>query len=202
MKKQILFLGTVALMLTSCGGSGKSAANEAGSVAADTVAEASAVSAADELITPDLIYAQVKGPVRSVSTNDFADKIEFNENGMIVKIENYSDFSPRTAKRDADGRLISWSYETASLTWENGLPKTFIVSENEVNNTYTYTYDADGRLVKEEILYEFAGEEPSTETVTYTYGADSFDSHGNWIKRTTSRNGETTELKRTIEYYK
>ena len=68
MKKQILFLGTVALMLTSCGGSGKSAANEAGSVAADTVAEASAVSAADELITPDLIYAQVKGPVRSVST--------------------------------------------------------------------------------------------------------------------------------------
>lgn len=181
----------------SCSGNSSNQVNDT------TATDKSAMPATEEtvqsalLVTSDLTYAELNGKVKSVLNKNSDVKIEFDENGTIKS------GLPRL-KRDEEGRVSSWGYDEYFVTWENGLPKTFTIRESDGGESCTtYIYDNDRRLVKASIACEYPGSDPFTEERTYTYTSDSFDSCGNWVKRSVVSNqpGVSFEETRHIEYY-
>lgn len=205
MKAITIILTATVLSLASCSGNSASKSNGSDSIATDTVvAEAPAV--VEEFITSDLSYANVKGHVKKVS--DYHpqygeyNSLEFDTDGNLTKFEGhtYSKLS-----RDAEGRISGGDNGYYTVIWKNGRVERTIYNESDGTlMSYIFTYDNNGNAVSMEARSEGGPEEDSSTTYTYTYGSDSFDDNGNWIKRNVHSSepgmNDTTE-QRKIYYY-
>lgn len=185
-------------VMVSCGGN----SNSTTATSEDKVeAEAAPETEAPSFTTPDLILCDVKGHVKEIIQNGDWLVARFNKEGALMNYHDRDRIS--NVERDEKGRLVAFlGGDWMKVEWTGDWPSSINGSMNEWSNTETYTRDDDGRIVKIIYHYEFAGESPETKIGTIEYGADSFDSQGNWIKRTviySDGNKETEE--RTITYF-
>lgn len=145
------------------------------------VAEIKAEAEQAPLVTPDLTFFQLHGPVKKMTM--YENTYEFDENGNLTKVngESASDYY----YRDSKGRISSEEIEIhTEYYWDSESP---IGCNVRMIGDISYTYDDKGFIVKEE---------GGMGNFTYTY--DRIDEFGNWVSRK-SDNGET--LVRKIEYY-
>lgn len=169
-----------------------------------------------ELITPDLAFFNVKGPVHLLADSTFGHLCEFDKDGKLLTIDGRDPFTEEILREynEETGAMIehpllvrdSLGQISQRMTIESETKYTLneghIVAETgaEADMLWTndYEYDAEGRLAKETIRIWSIDEEPEqgeTQTNEYTY--ETFDSFGNW---TTRKNGDKVE-RRAITYY-
>lgn len=202
MKFKLFFFITTVTMLASC--TSKTSSNDTDCEAkADTVTitEVKEVQAShlNLLETPDLTYFQVKGNVRSIKTKGVEDMVTFDKEGQLKASGEFS-----RLKRDPKGYISSWGYDEYFVTWENSKPKTYKIRESDGGESITtYYYNEKGQLSKAEQHSEYPGEDVWNEIRNYSYNPKSFDSHGNWVKRTVTSNQHPNSYieERTITYY-
>ena len=193
------------LAVVGCsGGSGaKSADGVADAAAADTVA---AVETPKEVFTsPDLTFADVKGHVKKI-TDTYDGKeysvYEFDSTGVFTVRQPLE--AVQKLSRDAEGRITGGDNGYYTVTWRDG--KVTETVYNESDGTLlsdSYKYDADGNLA-ETVSKSEGPDGDYSWTLTYTYGPDAFDDHGNWIKRnvhSTEDGGKDFQQTRKIYYY-
>lgn len=169
----------------------------------------------------DLVLFELRGPVRKMvqksemSTNY---NVTFSENGKWEltngdKVANVlSD-----VKRDSEKRIISYTegeYDFISMLKITYDDKTGwiskVVSKDQGDEdgglTTTYVYDENGYVVKEVVdgqYTDMGADEPTKVHTVTTYKYVSFDSYGNWTKRSASNtDGGKYDETRTITYYK
>ena len=202
MRFKLFFFITTVTMLASC--TSKTSSNEANSEAkADTViitkVEEAKANHLNILETPDLTYFQVKGNVRSIKTKGVEDMVTFDKEGQLKASGEFSHL-----KRDSEGHISSWGYDEYFVTWENSKPKTHQIRESDGGESITtYYYNKKGQLSKAEQHSEYPGEDAWDEIRNYSYNSNSFDSCGNWVKRTVTSNRHPDSFieERTITYY-
>ena len=188
MKLTHLLIAAMAIAMTACaGGSGKDSKSDS-AVADTSVATASIVAAekesAEVFSAPDLTFAEVKGNVKKVTEtfdgNEYT-LYEFDENGVYKtgsRLEHV-----RNISRDDQGRIIGGDNDYFKVEWENGQVKKTVINESDGTLlTNIFTYDENGNLVKKVSESEGPDGDYST-TYDYNYDSESFDEHGNWVKR-------------------
>lgn len=197
----------LSLGLQACSGNSKSISSDSdvadsGEIVNDTV---DAEQVAPKLLeTPDLTLLEVKGNVKSITTKGMSPSAKFDEKGNLTHYGNSEPLDKIShVKRDENGYLLSFlGSEWMTVKWADGRPSSISDQYNELTQTFTNTYDNDGRVVK--MVYRLVDEienSDETETRQVTYPADGFDEKGNWIKRTVkTAYGPETET-REIVYY-
>lgn len=196
MKFKLFFFTFTVAMLANC--TSKTSSNVTDNATkADTaiIAEAKA----PLLETPDLTYFQVKGNVRSIKTKGIEGIVVFDKEGQLKASGGFS-----RLKRDSEGHISSWGYDEFFVTWENSKPKTYKIRESDGGESITtYYYNERGQLSKAERHGEYPGEDAWDEIRNYSYNSQSFDSCGNWVKRTVTSNQHPDSFieERTITYY-
>lgn len=194
--------------LAGCSGGGDraaSAVSDTGGIATGDTAVAEVEPPREEFTTPDLRLAEVQGPVKAVALMDSVYgpymKYGFDEQGRLLKCDD-TDFS--RAKRDAEGRIVSWDHDTSRTTWTSGgMPATYMIRESDGSIIrHTYTYNDRGWLEQDLTEYEYPDDSGRT-VVTYIYGDDAGDAHGNWVRRTVRYDDGTPDSRqeRRIIYY-
>lgn len=125
----------------------------------------------------------------------------FDSEGKVVSHDSY-DFN--RLKRDENGQIVSWGYDEYAVEWKNGKPYKFTIRESDGGiSAETYEYNSKGQLVKQTTLYDYPGDEPSTDVVEYSYSDKEIDEHGNWLNRTARRDNPASSWKehRVIVYH-
>lgn len=194
-----LFLMLPLALTVACGGNGNSGSSESDNGANETAVESVASTA---FTTPDLVLCDVTGHVKEITQNDGDVLVaKFDKDGKLMNYGSRDRISH--VERDEDGRLVSFlGSEWMKVDWEGGLPASIISQYNEETITDKFVRDDDGRIVKITRRYEFVGEPVETSEITYEYGSDSYDSQGNWVKRTAIYNEGNKEVEqRTITYF-
>ena len=216
-KNLVLAVVLMALIFVSCGQSEKEAARiEA--ARQDSIAKVEAelqkiredsIRQAEERrnrVTPDLAFFELKGPVKSVSSNynmseaGFKKSISFTEDGTAV--------APKGVKfKRSNGKITSVSYYESYMSDWLGDSYSINAEGKIISSVYSgidgggrskYSYDDQGLLIKESSSGACEGE-PYYENVTYNY--QSFDDYGNWTKRVAKSSYGTTTQIRNITYY-
>lgn len=167
----------------------------------------------------DLLFFDLKGPVKSMTDDEKTYK--FNENGILVLIDNRDPFEPQTQEelekiieqgryndyyhyvRDENGLISKISYYEGynGFNWENGR-----IVKNEgggegLDWKTTYEYDENGDVIGSTYTeYEYYSDDPTFESVS-TYTIQKRDQYGNWIEREVKNQTDNRVEKRTITYY-
>lgn len=211
MKKLLLFLTALTLLLTSCGNSQNSGAEEP----------------CDSIISSDLAFYRLHGKVHKVTYMEIGLEYEFDEQGNLISFLNHDPFieepimetdtlGNRTEyssfKKNQDGQIaqIIGTESVNTYTWENGLVVADEGSGNGLTWKCSYEHDANGNCIYQHaIYYDVFNKTESSGTTTYTFIVK--DEHGNWLERSekyipdvaTATNKETAPYKqtRTITYY-
>ena len=164
----------------------------------------------------DLATFDLKGKVSSCTWTNQGNSYtySFNAAGRWTGVNGKALSAAQiTVERDSKGRISSYSKEidcfpfncSYSYTYNTaGKVATFSDNDPEMGEVTTYSYDTNGRVIKEthkRELTEMGSEETEYETFTYTYTYLASDAKGNWTKRkgTGSNGGSWTET-RTIKY--
>lgn len=178
-----LFIAFIALATTACnGGSGKEPKTDSLAKNSDTLkVETESVEA---FSTPDLTFAEVTGRVKKI-TETFEGKeytlFEFDDNGIIIGGSRLE--FVRKLQRNDDGYIAGGDNGYFKVKWEDGKVKETVVNESDGTLlTDIFTYDDNGNLVKKVTKSEGPDGDYIT-TFDYNYDSDSFDEHGNWVKR-------------------
>lgn len=206
MKKKycLCLIAALALSLTSCGGNGRSSQEDTVTVDSVTNAQNETEFISDEFSTPDLAFADVRGHVARVYfTNDENENQNIFKFDSEGKIESHDYYDFKRLKRDDKGQIVEWGYEEYFVEWEDGRPLKFTIRESDGGeSTASYEYNSKGQLIKTTTLYDFPGDEPSTEIVEYSYSDTYIDKHGNWISRNAKKLNPESSWKehRVIEY--
>lgn len=202
MKKTIFLFATITMLFTSCGNNSGNTGQSADATGTDSaVVEQPAV--VEEFTTPDLTLVDVKGNVDTIENLNWATSATFDKEGNLLTYD--SDAKVTKMKRDNDGQPVYFiSSGHITVTWENNRPKTVETSINEMTQTDTYVYNADGLMEKRIRRYvDLMEDSEKTVTTTYTYDPADFDSHGNWLKRAAKADdGNSYVETRTISYHK
>lgn len=152
--------------------------------------------------SPDLQFLDLKGHVKEVV--NFEDPAlddlytYFDLSGRLIIVDEYSDnpILGEDFKRDANGYIIGTKYDYGccyKVVWNS---KHQVVKVVGYDDTTTYTYDAKGLLTKE----VHTSDNGEKRTLTYRY--KTFDSYGNWLKRSVHPAGQDSYLeRRKITYY-
>lgn len=196
---KFLLMLSLAVMV-SCGGN----SNSTTATSEDKVeVEAAPDTEVPSFTTPDLILCDVKGHVKEITENNGEIlTAKFDEEGTLMNYGNRDRISH--IERDDNGRLVAFlGSEWMKVDWEGDLPSTIKSSYNEMTCTDKFVRDNEGKIVKITCIIEDLMEDSvNMEDRTVEYGADSFDSQGNWVKRTiTYPSGEKYIQERTITYF-
>lgn len=223
MKTTNLLMLAFAIMLASCsknaGVTDSNSDQGIDSTITETTVETSESQQLENLLsTPDLTLLELKGNVKEIKKEikDYkgmdcfvqSEKAKFDEDG---KLTHYSDFDSQGKishiKRDSEGKLVSFfGSEWTSVEWDGDRPASLDVQCNELEQTYYYTYDKNGRVIKiGHRVQDYNSEtDEMIDTIynyTVTYPQDAFDSNGNWTCRIiTSPNGPITQTRKIIYY--
>ncbi|MBP5326310.1 MAG: hypothetical protein J6Y98_00165 [Bacteroidales bacterium] len=194
MKKAILFFAGLSLCFigVACHNSNNSKDGSEDSINKDSMVESTSEDEAQTpLVTPDLAFFELKGPVKKVTVDKIL-TIEFDQNGNMTKHSGEFSF-----KRDKQGRIAQMEGYENYITYKwNGdkLVGTESAAEGSMMEE-VYTYDERGFVVK--IKHTVDGD-VEYETLTYS----NLDNYGNWTKRTSKGyeygRGSATRI---IEYY-
>ena len=142
------------------------------------------------LVTPDLAFFELKGPVKKMTEDGMT--YEFDKNGNLTRHSGTFSY-----KHDKQGQIAEMQGYENSVTykWNSGR---VVGSESAAEGSMreeAYTYDERGFVVK---IKHTVDDEVEYETLTYS----NLDKYGNWIKRVSKGyeygRGSAT---RTIEYY-
>ena len=166
--------------------------------------------------TTDLKMVSAHGPVKSIVYNEsrdpvlFDDKIFFNENGLITKMNESI-----VIKRNPDNSLDEWGFDwdvEGGTKYEcvfnaDGFVKKITKAVEEGYKEYIFSWDKTGKLIK--IIVDVRQFDLSY-TDKYRYRYLKTDKFGNWIEAEETNSykdwdGTTqtqkTKITRTIEYY-
>lgn len=160
----------------------------------------------------DMKFVEVQGPVKAIIEGSAT--TNFDRSGQITSITNNDPANtPYTIQRNSDGQIVKLSFKETQETYGE-LPS------EELEWTYTYTYDALGYVLETTetdpwscTTFKFTnnggrhgsarvkmeGKNDRTGIVTYSY--PEVDAYGNWTKRKSNvvlSNGESDEKN---EYY-
>lgn len=186
-------------LTASCGSNGKASSDTAVNVTNTTAEEA----AIDVFSTPDLSLCDVRGHVKEITSPDGENlEARFDKDGNLLNYGSRDRIS--NVERDENGRLVAFlGSEWMKVEWEGEVPLTIQNTYNEMTCSDTYTRDSDGKIVKIAYRYQDMIEETDeTEIRMVEYGSDSFDTQGNWIKRTiVYPDGEKQIIERKITYF-
>ncbi|MBO4906969.1 MAG: hypothetical protein J5486_08065 [Bacteroidaceae bacterium] len=186
MKKTVLFLTICgAALVMSCGGNKtKGEAEDADSLALEEDTEVV------EAVSPDYLMLDLKGKVKSFSISGeywdvIGNNVEFDEDGLICQINGET---PNLERND-EGQITKYSWEVV-----------YDYPEYPETESYTYTYDEQGQVLKIEYRgafcdYDCTFERDDEGNITKrinksaTQGNTStrieyseFDEKGNWTK--------------------
>jgi hypothetical protein len=182
MKKSLFVVLAACLICASCNNpqKGSNVVSEKGNVGA---------AAPSTLITPDLTFFELRGPVKKMSEDGLT--YEFDENGNLTRHDGEFTFS-----RDEQGRIVKMNgYENhVTYLWDAERPIGSKAAAEGMMLSESYTYDERGFVVK--IKHTEDGE-VSYETLSYS----GLDQYGNWTKRSSEgyEYGRGS-ASRTIEY--
>lgn len=131
----------------------------------------------DMSVTPDRVFNDVHGPVRSLSSSDGT--ISFDALG------NMNSDSPIHYKRNAQGYIVATEYDNGDNMIEtvfdfDGSKYTRMeITRGDERVIQTFTYNSDGLLTSKKITY------PSMPGVyiVYDFSDYTFDRYHNWISR-------------------
>ena len=131
----------------------------------------------DMSVTPDRVFNDVHGPVRSLSSSDGT--ISFDALG------NMNSDSPIHYKRNAQGYIVATEYDNGDTMIEtvfdfDGSKYTRMeITRGDERVIQTFTYNSDGLLTSKKISY------PSMPGVyiVYDFSDYTFDRYHNWISR-------------------
>lgn len=131
----------------------------------------------DMSVTPDRVFNDVHGPVRSLSTSDGT--ISFDALG------NMNSDSPIHYKRNAQGYIVATEYDNGDSMIEtvfdfDGSKYTRMeMTRDDYREIHTFTYNSDGLLTSAKIT------NPSMPNIYIIYDFSNyiFDNHHNWISR-------------------
>lgn len=131
----------------------------------------------DMSVTPDRVFNDVHGPVRSLSTSDGT--ISFDALG------NMNSDSPIHYKRNAQGYIVATEYDNGDSMIEtvfdfDGSKYTRMeMTRDDYREIHTFTYNSDGLLTSKKIT------SPSMPNIYIIYDFSNyiFDNHHNWISR-------------------
>ena len=131
----------------------------------------------DMSVTPDRVFNDVHGPVRSLSSSDGT--ISFDALG------NMNSDSPIHYKRNAQGYIVATEYDNGDTMIEtvfdfDGSKYTRMeITRGDERIIQTFTYNSDGLLTSKKITY------PSMPGVyiVYDFSDYTFDRYHNWISR-------------------
>ncbi len=144
------------------------------------------------LVTPDLTFFELQGPVKKVIVNKMS--YEFDQNGNLTKVNGKSPSA--IYSRDDKGRIVSEKNDGMEYEylWDSKRPTGYSVP---MIGEISITYDERGfrAAEKSEQLTEGCDECRDLYTI-YTY--DKTDEFGNWISRSNNYGATTV---RKIEYY-
>lgn len=152
--------------------------------------------------SPDLQFLNLRGHVKEVIDLEGPELDDlytyFDLNGRLIIVDDYSDnpILGEDYKRDANGYIIGTKYDYGcyyKVVWNS---KHQVVKIVGYDDTTTYTYDAKGLLTKE----VHTSDNGEKRTLTYRY--KTFDSYGNWLKRSVHpAGGDSYQERRKITYY-
>lgn len=150
------------------------------------------VTAKSPLVTPDLTFFELQGPVKKVTVNK--NTYEFDNNGNLTKVNGKSPSS--FYSRDEKRRIVSENADGMEYVyfWDSKRPTGYTVP---MIGDITFTYDERGFRTAEKSEQQVEGcDECRDVYVTYTYG--NTDAYGNWLSRSNNIGEKTV---RKIEYY-
>lgn len=182
-QKHLLLVATAVVILTACArSSGNESKSDSSTASNDSVQVDSAL--AEEFTSPDLIYAEVKGSVVKIAEifenqeyvlYEFDDKGVYKRGSRLEHVQNL--------ERDGDGRIVGGDNGYYKVIWEDDKVKRTIINESDGTLlTELNHYNEDGNLTRKTLTSE-GPDGDNTWTLDFTYSSDSFDEHGNWIKR-------------------
>lgn len=155
----------------------------------------------------DLGIFDLKGPVKSfVFKNQWGTTTRtFDRNGIWLTKDGQSlkQIYPNGIKRDNNGRLVKgimdadgngeeYYYNTTGRITKRSYHEFDTLEDN------TYTYDANGKLLK---MHVIEGGMDAAPPYTEVYEIQATDKYGNWTKRITKIGTERSVVTRTITYY-
>jgi len=189
MKKKLFAILVIAMclnltMFASCKDSNKGTETE---VETEAVTETEVEAEQALLVTPDLTFFQLHGPVKKLTW--YKDTYEFDKDGNLTKMNGKS--ASNYYHRDSKGRIDSEGEDGAGEIYYHWDSEKLIGCTEEGVIDWSYTYDDRGFIVKKEA--EVGPGEMSITTYTY----DKIDEFGNWV----SRKIDNAEEVRKIEYY-
>ena len=186
MKKNLFLIAITSIGLMACGGKQQSAENQ--EAATDTLTVEEPV--VEETVSPDYVMLNLKGKVKSyeLSGADYCDfvggKVEFNEEGLIVKVNG----EKADLERNDKGQITKYTWEVHLEDLEdefniycydeNGQVKKIEYHGNFCDYDHTLERDENGNVVKR--INKSPTEGNSTDKYKYT----EFDEQGNWTKCT------------------
>jgi hypothetical protein len=144
---------------------------------------------------------QILGHAKSltISTNGQSQTVTYTQDG---KIQSPDISSP---SYNANGYMTSCNYTmmgyTGKMTFDYNVKNQVtkqVLSIEGGTISQEFTYNSNGTVKTETTTMSYQGVSQSM-TVTYSY--QDYDSHGSWIKRTGTLNGQSSEETRTILYW-
>lgn len=131
----------------------------------------------DMSVTPDRVFNDVHGPVRSLSSSDGT--ISFDALG------NMNSDSPIHYKRNAQGYIVATEYDNGDdmietvFDFDGSKYTRMEITRGDERVIQTFTYNSDGLLTSKKITY------PSMPGVyiVYDFSDYTFDRYHNWISR-------------------
>ena len=214
MKKKYFVMGLAALFMlftaTSCNNKSKKEKDDTEKVED----EKDDAEEKDDYLTQDLASFDLRGEVIAVKyTGDEHTEpvvVQFNDDGSLKDIHKMGvegNADKGIIVRDEKKRIISIAFEsqapwTTFLSYDDGsmLPQSCIESNQMGNYTCTtYERDEDGNIVKvefEEGVHGYDVDHPEETVIKLT----DQDSHGNWLRCTTTQGEYSTFIQRTIIY--
>lgn len=171
---------------------------------------------APEPYTPDLIFFDLTGPVRTLTDVTEGVQYTFDEQGRLLTVDGRDPFSEELLReydetegimiehprfnRDTLGQIVQRLSMEGEINyqWSDRRVVAETGSEEGTEWRAQYEYDAQGQLVKHTLRMWNDGDDPDQgEVFTDEYTYTEIDSHGNWIVRS---NGSGFEFRR-ITYY-
>lgn len=154
--------------------------------------------------TPDLVFYDLQGPVKSCDIENGyylfnGNHVEFDRSGIITMVDGYDPFVVKEPNyesdeivynwsRDEQGQIVSVASEWTGMdyTWENGrlAPIREGVHEDLITRCEV-EYDDQGHVAKQTAYYAFDDEPEDVEwelNRVYEFTYMDFDDHGNWTR--------------------
>ena len=179
--------------------------------------------------TPDLVFFDLQGPVKSCDIENGyylfnGNHVEFDRSGIITMVDGYDPFVVKEPNyesdeieynwsRDEQGQIVSVASEWTGMdyTWENGrlAPIRQGVHEDLINKSEV-GYDADGHVAKQTVYVALDDDPEDVEWElyrVYEFTYSGFDDHGNWTRCNVKYHDyevdldDEDEIIRTIVYY-